>query len=52
MIKAMSAADTKEVLHRQGFEPQTSTPGELAARIRSEIERNARLVRQAGLKPE
>jgi len=52
MIKVMNAPDTREVLRRQGFEVQTSAPGELAARIRNEIERNARLVRMAGLKPE
>jgi tripartite-type tricarboxylate transporter receptor subunit TctC len=36
-------------LTSQGAEPESSTPDELAARIRSELARYAKLVRSAGL---
>lgn len=51
-IRAVGAPDLKEALGRQGFEPQTSTPEQLATRIQREIAQNARLVKQAGLKAE
>jgi tripartite-type tricarboxylate transporter receptor subunit TctC len=50
--KAVNAPDMKDTLTRQGFEPQASTPEQLAARIRAEIAQNARLIKSAGLKPE
>ena len=52
VVKGINSADMKETLSRQGFEPQTSTQEQLAARIRAEIAQNARLIELAGLKPE
>ena len=42
----------KEAFKKQGLEPQPGTPEEFAARIRSEIAQNAKLVKQAGAKAE
>ena len=42
----------KEVLNKQGLEPQTNTPEQFATLIRNEIAQNAKLIRAIGLKPE
>jgi len=51
-LRAVNAPEMQDTLTRQGFEPQTSTAEQLAARIQREIVQNARLVKLAGLKPE
>lgn len=50
-LKAVNAPEMQEALTRQGFEPQTSTAEQLAARIQREIVQNAKLVKIAGLNP-
>jgi tripartite-type tricarboxylate transporter receptor subunit TctC len=42
----------KESFSKQGLEPQTNTPEQFAAFIRSEIAKNARLIKLAGVKAE
>jgi len=44
--------EIRELLNKQGLEPQTSTPGEFAALIDREIERSVKLIRSIGLKAE
>lgn len=51
-VKTLNAAESKAALGRQGIEVQTSTPQEYAAFIRSEIVRNAKLLKAAGVAPE
>lgn len=48
----VAAADVKETFAKQGFDARASTPGEFAATIRADLEKNARLVKQTGLKAE
>jgi tripartite-type tricarboxylate transporter receptor subunit TctC len=50
--KAVNASEMQDTLTRQGFEPLTGTPEQLAARIQREIVQNAKLVKIAGLTPE
>ena len=50
--KVANTAETKESFSKQGLEVQTNTPEQYAEFIRSEIAQNARLVKQAGIKPE
>ena len=52
IVRIVEAAEMRDWLVKQGFEPQTSTAEQLAARIQREIVQNARLVKLAGLKPE
>ena len=40
----------KEGLTRQGLEPQTGTPEQFAAFIHNEVQKNARLIKIAGVK--
>ena len=46
------ADDMREALIRQGAEPVGSTPQEFAAFIKSETAKYARVIREAGVKPE
>jgi tripartite-type tricarboxylate transporter receptor subunit TctC len=48
----INSAGMKEVLNKQGLEPQTNTPEQFATLIRNEIAQNAKLIRAIGLKPE
>lgn len=51
-IKAVAMSDVQEAMSRQGLEVQTSTPQELAARIRSETAVWAAVIKEAGIKAE
>ena len=52
LTKALSSPDLKERLGAAGIEPRTSTPEEFAAFIRSETVRYAKVIKDAGIKPE
>ena len=52
IAKAVNTPEMKESLNKLGFEPQTSTPEQFAALIRSEIAQNATLIKTAGVKAE
>ena len=49
-IKALQAADVQTQLDRAGVNPQTSTPAELAKRIRAETEVLAALIKELDLR--
>lgn len=51
-IKSVALADVQEAMARQGLEIQTSTPQELAARIRSETATWTAVIKEAGIKAE
>ena len=51
-VKAVNTSEIKASFSKQGIEVQTSTPQQFAAFIRSEIVRNARLMKAAGVAPE
>jgi tripartite-type tricarboxylate transporter receptor subunit TctC len=51
-IKAVKQPEVLQAMGRQGLEAETSTPAELAARIRSETAMWAQVIREAGIKPE
>jgi tripartite-type tricarboxylate transporter receptor subunit TctC len=52
VIAAVSARDTAETLDKNGAEPLTSTPAELAAMIKDGVAKYAKVVKEAGVKPE
>jgi len=52
IVAAVSAKDTAETLDKNGAEPLTSTPGELAAIIKDGVVKYAKVVKDAGVKPE
>lgn len=52
LVKAMESADLRERMAKLGLDPITSTPEQLAQYSRTEIEKWARVVRDAGLKTE
>jgi tripartite-type tricarboxylate transporter receptor subunit TctC len=51
-VKALQPTDIQQAMARQGLEAETSTPQELAARIRSESRTWAEVVKAAGIKAE
>ena len=51
-LKGLALPDVQEAMSRQGLEVQTSTPQELAARIRSETAVWAAVIKEAGIKAE
>ena len=51
-VRVLQLPDVKERFVSQGLEPVGSTPQELAAYIRSETDKYAKLIRQVGIKPE
>ena len=51
-VKILALPDVKERFVSQGLEPVGSTPQELAAYIRSETAKYAKLIKQVGIKPE
>ena len=51
-IKSVALPDVQEALGRQGLDVQTSTPQELAARIRTETQTWAAVIKEAGIKAE
>jgi tripartite-type tricarboxylate transporter receptor subunit TctC len=50
-VKALQQPDLRQRLASQGAEPLTSTPDEFAAYLRSEIDKWAKVVKTAGMKP-
>ncbi len=52
MVKVMSRPDVKQQLTAMGIDAFTSTPEELGDYVKSEIQKWARLVRDAGIQPE
>jgi len=50
--KIVHTPEMKEILNKQGFEPQTGTPEEFAALIHRETEQTAKLVELTGMKVE
>jgi tripartite-type tricarboxylate transporter receptor subunit TctC len=51
-LNAVTLPDVREAMSRQGLEVETSTPQELAARIKTETKTWAEVIRTAGIKPE
>jgi tripartite-type tricarboxylate transporter receptor subunit TctC len=51
-VKSVALPQVQEAMARQGMEVQTSTPQELAARIRTETQTWAAVIREAGIKAE
>ena len=51
-MKATRSSDMQGALVKQGAEPVGSTPREFAAFIKSEMTKYARVIREAGVKPE
>ena len=51
-IKAVQRPDVQQVMAAQGLEVETSTPQELAARIRAETQDWAEVIKAAGIKAE
>src|SRR5258706_15467331 len=49
---AVSAPDTRDTLDKNGAEPLTSTPAELAAMMKDGVGKYAKVVKNAGVKPE
>jgi tripartite-type tricarboxylate transporter receptor subunit TctC len=52
IVAAVSAPDTRDTLDKNGAEPLTSTPAELAAMMRDGVGKYAAVVKAAGVKPE
>ncbi|MGE5098224.1 MAG: Bug family tripartite tricarboxylate transporter substrate binding protein [Betaproteobacteria bacterium] len=52
MQKALAMPDVRDALTKQGMEVLTSTPEELAARMKAEAERWGHIVKAAGIKAE
>ena len=52
LVKALTSAELKERLTSAGIEPMHSTPEQFAAFIRSENTRFAKVIKDAGIKPE
>jgi tripartite-type tricarboxylate transporter receptor subunit TctC len=52
IIAAVRSKETAETLDKNGAEPLTSTPAELAAMIRDGVVKYAKVVKDAGVKPE
>jgi tripartite-type tricarboxylate transporter receptor subunit TctC len=52
VIAAVSSKETSETLDKNGAEPLTSTPAELAAIIKDGVAKYAKVVKDAGVKPE
>ncbi|HEV7802347.1 MAG TPA: tripartite tricarboxylate transporter substrate-binding protein [Burkholderiales bacterium] len=52
IVKALKARDIREFLVREGAEPVGNTPQEFAAHFRREVERYARVIKTANVRPE
>ncbi len=52
MVKIMARPDVKQTLASMGIDAYTSTPEELGDYVKSEIQKWARLVKDAGIQPE
>jgi tripartite-type tricarboxylate transporter receptor subunit TctC len=51
VVKALNAPDVRGKLSQVGLDVVTSTPAEAAAFVRAEMERWARVIKEAGIKP-
>jgi tripartite-type tricarboxylate transporter receptor subunit TctC len=51
-VKALQQPDLRQRLASQGAEPLTNTPDEFAAYLRAEIDKWAKVVKAAGMKPD
>jgi tripartite-type tricarboxylate transporter receptor subunit TctC len=51
MVKGLQHADLKAFMAREGAEPVGSTPAELSAFVRTEVEKYAKIVTISGAKP-
>lgn len=49
-VKIVQRRDFQDALTLQGMEPMSGTPEEFAARIKSEMEKTAKVVRESGMK--
>jgi len=52
IVAAVNSRETADALDKAGAEPITSTPAELAAMIRDGVAKYAKVVKDAGVKPE
>jgi tripartite-type tricarboxylate transporter receptor subunit TctC len=52
IVAAVSAKDTAELLDKNGAEPLTSSPADLGAMIKEGVVKYAKVVKEAGVKPE
>ena len=52
IVRALAAPEVREKLAASGIEPLTDTPDEFAKFIRSETARFAKVIKDAGIKPE
>jgi tripartite-type tricarboxylate transporter receptor subunit TctC len=52
IVKIVAMPDVQKVMIEGGSEPQSSTPDEFMARIRSDVAKFAAVVKSAGIKPE
>jgi tripartite-type tricarboxylate transporter receptor subunit TctC len=52
MLKAVAAEPVRTFIYRNGMEPYTSTPAELATFQAAELERWGRIIKEAGIQPE
>jgi tripartite-type tricarboxylate transporter receptor subunit TctC len=52
IVSVVSAPDAAEALGKAGAEPITSTPAELASMVKDGVQKYAKVVQQAGIKPE
>jgi tripartite-type tricarboxylate transporter receptor subunit TctC len=52
IVKALQAADMREAVTKDGAEPVGSTPDELAAYFRKEVDKYAKVIKAAKVMPE
>ena len=52
IVKALDAAEIKEIIARQGGEVMGSTPEQMAAQIRSDRDKWGKVVRESGARIE
>lgn len=50
--KAINTPEMKELLNKGGLEPQTNTPHEFAAFVKSQLEKSRKLIKMAGIPAE
>ena len=52
IAKAINTAEMKELMNKGGLEPQTNTPREFAAFVKSQLEKSRKLIKMAGIPAE
>lgn len=52
LVKILQVPAVREILEKQGLEPQSSTPAELAAELKNDIAKYAKLLKDAGVTPQ